>query len=615
VKSHYFFDGWSLDVASGELRRGTERTRLQDHPLQLLVALLEEPGKLISREALIARLWPSGVVDFETGLNTTVRRLRVALHDEAEQPRYVETVPRRGYRFIGRLDTPAAPHLAPPRPAAETAGTADAAGAGPGPRRRWLIGAAAAALIILGLVLALRSPPPPAQPPERSIAVLPFADMSATHDEEFFADGMAEEILDLLTTIPSLKVIGRTSSFSFRGRSGDLRAIGRQLGARYIVEGSVRRVDARVRVGAQLVDSASRSRLWSGNFDLEYRDVLALQQQIASEIARALQVGVGADVVHAEAGLNSTQAYTYYLRGRWAIDRGDSGTREAKVDFEQSLALDPRFVKAAEGLALAYVEEIGGRFTPAQLAWPAAVTAAQRALQLDPNSALAHALLGLEKVTYSYDWQGAGAELERLLALGPRDPYALYIGAWLAFDLGRHADALRLQDAALALDPLNPDSIQNGAYIHYLLGDLDAAERGFRRSIEISSAFEGSHRMLGELLLEEHRPAEALAQMEAEPEYGRDLGLAIGYYAMGRRRESDAALARVEQNAGRYGEFNIALAHAFRGERDLAFRWLERAVTARDLNLGHRFKYDWMLAPLRGDPRYRALLREMRMPD
>jgi tetratricopeptide (TPR) repeat protein len=261
------------------------------------------------------------------------------------------------------------------------------------------------------------------------------------------------------------------------------------------------------------------------------------------------------------------------------------------------------------------VDEIAGRVTSSQVGWPAAVDAAHRALRLDHNSAMAHAVLGLEGATYTYDWQRASSELDATLALKPRDPYALFVAAWLAFDLGRQAEALRLQDASVALDPLNPDSHQNGAYIRYLIGDLDAAEIGFRRSIEISPTFDGNHRMIGEILLQRHQPEAALKEMEAESESSRDLGLALVYFALGRRAESDLALARVERSAPRFGELNVALVYAYRGDLDRAFQWLDRAIASRDINLGHRLKYDPVFAPLRGQARYKELLRSMNLPN
>jgi TolB-like protein len=199
-------------------------------------------------------------------------------------------------------------------------------------------------------------------PPETSIAVLPFLDMSEQKDEEYFADGMAEEVIDLLTKIPELRVIGRTSSFSFKGRPDDLRSIGEKLRASYLVEGSVRRANNRVRVTALLIDAHSGTHVWSEAYDRDFGDVLALQDQIASGIARALQLAVGADVREVR-HLHNTEAYMFYLRGRSAIDRGDAGVSEAKTYFEQSLSLDPTFLRAAEALALAYVDEIAARVT------------------------------------------------------------------------------------------------------------------------------------------------------------------------------------------------------------------------------------------------------------
>lgn len=227
---------------------------------------------------------------------------------------------------------------------------------------------------------------------------------------------------------------------------------------------------------------------------------------------------------------------------------------------------------------------------------------------------MTHAVLGLERATYEYDWAAANGELQQVLATHTRDPDVLYIAAWLAFDLGRHAEAVRLQDAALALDPLNPDSWQNSAYVHFLMGDLDGAEHAFRRSTEISPNFGSNHRMLGRILLQRGQKQAALAEMEAE--VNSDLGVAIALDALGRRREADASLARAVrafERTGIYGELNIALAYAARDDRDRAFYWLERAVAARDMNLGHELKNDPFFNVLRGDARYARLLRQMNL--
>jgi tetratricopeptide (TPR) repeat protein len=359
--------------------------------------------------------------------------------------------------------------------------------------------------------------------------------------------------------------------------------------------------------------------LWSDVYDRKFSDLLQLQVQIASAIARALQLALNADALRDPRHASSMEAYSFYLRGRAAIDRGDAGVGEARTDFAQALAIDPTFIKAAEALVLAHLEDVGGKLVLPRIAWPETVRDAQVALRLNPRSALTHAVLGLERATYEYDWPAANDELQQVLATQPRDPDVLYIAAWLAFDLGRHAEAVRLQDAALALDPLNPDSWQNSAYIHFLMGDLDGAESAFRRSSEISPHFASNHRMLGRILLQRGRPQEALAEMEAEAAPYTDLGLAMAYDALGRRTDADAALARAVQafeRTGIYGELNIALVYAARGDRGRAFDWLERAIAARDLNLGHELKYDPAFAALRGDARYARVLREMRLqPD
>jgi len=384
MKPRFRFDGWLLDGNSGELSKGDMRLRLQEHPLQVLQALLERPGEVVTREQLIERLWPNVVVDFDAGLNAAVRRLRLALGDDAEHPRYIETLPRRGYRFIGALQ----PDGAPPVPAAEPPDVpADRTRPG---RRMWLAGALLVGCIAVALLATRpwRSSAPIVFAGEKSIAVLPFVDLDADPSQPGFADGMAEEILDLLSRIPRLRVIGRTSSFAFRGHDADLRAIGAQLGASYIVEGTIRHSGERVRVTCELVNAHDGSRLWSDVYDRNFSDLLRLQVQIASAIARALQLALSADATRDPRHESSMEAYTFYLRGRTAIDRGDAGVGEAKTDFAQALAVDPSFIKAAEALVLAHLEDVGGKLVPPRVAWPEAVRDAQAALRLDPGSAL-----------------------------------------------------------------------------------------------------------------------------------------------------------------------------------------------------------------------------------
>lgn len=450
--------------------------------------------------------------------------------------------------------------------------------------------------------------------PEKSVAVLPFVDMSEKKDQTYFGDGIAEEMTDILARIPQLKVIGRTSSFRFRDHAQDLHAVGAQLGVTYIVEGSVRSAGSRIRVTAQLFDTRSGTQLWADSYDRALGDVLALQGQLASSIARALQLVVAGDDTQPLRQLKSPEAYTLYLRGRAAYDRGEDGLSEAQADFEQVLVLEPTYSQAAEALALTHLGLIGDSVVSGRMGWPRAVNAATLALKLNPKSAFAHVILGMKLATYDYDWAGATKELEAALAAKSRDPIVLYNSSWLAFDVGRYEEAVHLEDASLSLDPLNPDSLQNGAIIHYLLGHLDLAERGLRKGLEVSPTFAGSHDYLGRILLLRGQPKGALKEMEAEVTSSRDVGLALAYQALGRRAESAAALARVTHSGGGLYSTDIATVHAYRGELTLAFDWFNRAIAAREIKLVHTLPLDPLLASLRADPRYSTLLRKMNLP-
>jgi adenylate cyclase len=447
---------------------------------------------------------------------------------------------------------------------------------------------------------------------DKSIAVLPFTDMSEKKDQEYFADGMAEELLDVLVKIPQLKVIGRTSSFQFKGRNEDLRVIGSKLGVAYVVEGSVRKADARIRVTAQLIDTLSGAHLWADSYDRDFGDVLALQDQIATSIARALQIAVGADDNRTAQPLRSTDAYTFYLRGRSAYDRGTAGTREAQSYFEQALALDPSLVRAAEALALAYAVDVEDSYVPSDIGWRHVREAASKALQLDAASPIAHALLGQMHAFYEYDWAGAQVELTKALAAHSRNPLALTYTAGLALALGHYDQAMRLNAASLSIDPLSPDGWSGRADLLERLGDIEGAELAYRKCLEITPNWTELHLYVGQMLLLRGRLEAALAETQlATPYDGRDINLAMIYHALGRKSASDAALARLTRDYGGLWPQNIAQVYAYRGEADQAFEWFEKAYAARKFGLLPLLRDDPTVARLRTDPRRSALLRKM----
>jgi TolB-like protein/Flp pilus assembly protein TadD len=452
---------------------------------------------------------------------------------------------------------------------------------------------------------------------DNSIAVLPFTDMSEKKDQEYFADGMAEEVLDLLTKLPGLKVIGRTSSFQFKGKSEDLRTIGARLGAAYVVEGSVRKVGPRVRVTAQLIEARSAAHRWSESYDRDFGDILALQNAVATGIARALQLSVDADDARPLRQLANPEAYTLYLRGRLALDQVHlPQLSEAVRNFEQALALEPSFLRAAEALALAHVAQGFDENVLSHDAWRQAREAAERALSIDANSAPAHGVLGLVHAEDEFDWNAAQSEFDKALALNPRDPVTLYYAAIVASARGQVSDAERLFNASLAVDPLNPIAQQNLGQMLLVTGDFTGAEAAFRKSIAISAMYDGNHLFLCRVLLARGQIESAQKEIQAEPATdARDAGLAMIYHALRRKADSDAALARLIRASGDTWPYSVAIVLAYRGERDKAIEWLEKARESRDSDLLAGVRGDPELASLRGDARYKALLRRMNLPE
>jgi TolB-like protein len=449
---------------------------------------------------------------------------------------------------------------------------------------------------------------------DKSIAVLPFIDMSEKKDQEYFADGMAEEILDLLAKIPGLTVIGRTSSFQFKGKSDDLRSIGTKLNAAYILEGSVRKASDRLRVTAQLIESQSGAHLWSDTYDRDMTDVLKLQDEIAAGIARALEVTVGAHELRQGDSIKNMDAYRFYLLGLHAIDRYDKDSLdEAASDFQKSLDIDPALANAAGKLADTRAKQAILGFIDYASGFEDARRMAENSIRLAPSLAIGHAVLALYYNDLAWDWAAADREAKRAIALDPQGVYPLTVSASLAATLGRWDEAIGLLNTALALDPLSADLYWYLGNTRYRQGRLPEAETAFRRALQISPTYVSIHFELGRVLLARGQLRDALSAMEEEspePASGRTAGLCIVYFALGRHSDSDAALRRLETENWPFG---MAEAHAFRGEADKALHWLDRAYTAKDEL--YLIKGDPMFEKIDQDPRYKAFLRKMNLPE
>ena len=452
---------------------------------------------------------------------------------------------------------------------------------------------------------------------DNSIAVLPFVDMSEKKDQEYFADGMAEEIIDLLVTIPGLKVIARTSSFQFKGKTEDLRSIGTTLGVAYVLEGSVRKSGQRLRVTAQLINSRDGTHLISQTYDRDLSDVLMMQDEIAAKVVRALQLEVASTVFRrSQAAPPSAEAYDSYLRGLHARDRFDKlGFEEALADFRHALQLEPSFSPAAEAASSTLYYMTESTYLPSESGFNQARAAAEAALKLDPGSSVAHAVICIVNTAFDWDWAAAARECAIAARISPNKPFILQAAAVQHMALGEWKDAVSSIEAAIANDPFDPAMYNIAARIYARAGRLREAETAVRRSLQISPTFAFDHLLLGITLLMQGRATEALAEMQQEDGPGAQaLGLALAYHALHRDLDSDAALARLRAENGSDSAFLIAEVYAFRKQKDSAFEWLNRAFAQRD-NALYSLKGAPLLRNLEGDPRYKAFLKKMNLPE
>jgi TolB-like protein len=452
---------------------------------------------------------------------------------------------------------------------------------------------------------------------DKSIAVLPFVDMSEKKDQEYFADGMAEEIQNILAKLPQLRVLGRVSSFQFKGSTDDVRTVGTKLGAAYVVSGGVSKAGSRIRVTAQLIDAKAGGHLWSERYDREFNDILLLQDEIATAIARALRVTVAARDARPLGDAREAQGYTLYLKGKLALDSFNTKSlAEAQSAFEQALALNPGLLGAAEGTALMWkwrVIDENSDITAIE-AIEQARLAAEKSLSMDSRSSVAHEILGFVAASRDFDWAMADTEIQKALALNPNDPEIHEAYAETLWPRGLINEATNQLNASLLLDPLNANTLQSLSIPLYLNRDYASATSALQKSIAINPTIDYSHFLLGVIQLLSGRNDEALKEFAAENKVlNREAGSALVNYSLGNRSKSDDALARLIREGTRVWPYGIATVCAHRGETNDAFEWLEKAYSARDYDLQSFVLGDPLLMSLHGDARWAALLRKMRL--
>jgi len=455
---------------------------------------------------------------------------------------------------------------------------------------------------------------------EKSIAVLPFVNMSPDKDQEYFADGLAEELLDLLAKTPGLHVIARTSSFSFKGKSEDIPTIAAKLKVANILEGSVRKSGNRLRVTTQLVRAADGEHLWSETYDRELKDIFKVQDEIAGAVVKALKVSLLEGETPRATPTSSTEAYTLYLQALAIAANASQQTDVSRaIDrFEQALKLDPNFARAWAALA-------GWRVTDFELytsgvyeqVIPAARYAAEQALKLDPKLSDAHFAMSAV-LTAEWNWKAAEAEINRGLALDPGNADAFAVATVVALTQGHFNEALQLAKRVVALDPLSALNYGTfaglgGAYL--ASGRLAEAETAYRQSINLAPTMSQGHFLVGWALLARHEPAAALAEMEQETDDRyRDVGRALALDALGRKAEADRAVAVAKSKYAGVVEYPIAVFYANRNELDETFAWLDHAYKLHD-GWVPWVPWDPLLKNVRADPRYKAFLRKINVPD
>lgn len=447
---------------------------------------------------------------------------------------------------------------------------------------------------------------------EKSIAVLPFVNMSEEKANEYFSDGISEELLNLLTKVPQLKVAARTSSFSFKGKGLEMPEIARQLGVVNVIEGSVRKSGDQVRITAQLIHAADGFHLWSQTWDRKLDDIFKIQDEIAAEVVKELKVTILGEAPKART--TDPKAYALYLQ---AVQLSRQNTAQAYENsdalYRQALEIGPRYAPAWSGLAVNFINKVTSGLAPSQEGFARAREAAEKALEIDPDYANAHSNLG-KIAMFLNDLTAAARHHERALALDPTDLRVLNAAALFLSNLGRTDEALALDEFIVRRDPVNVGSLHNLGAAQSRAGRLDEAIASFRTALSLSPGLGLGHYYLGRTMLQKGDASGALVEIEQETiESIRMIGLPMAYHALGRKGDSDAAVAALIAKYEKDAAYNIASVFAFRGDKDKAFEWLDKAVTYEDAGVYSIALDNDLFANVRSDARWLPFLRKIGM--
>jgi TolB-like protein/DNA-binding winged helix-turn-helix (wHTH) protein/Tfp pilus assembly protein PilF len=610
-----------LDVRAGQLRKRGVRLRLQGQPLQVLAVLLNRAGEVVTREELRSQIWSADTfVDFDHSLHNAIARIREALGDSAETPRYIETLPRRGYRFIAPVEREEA--QVPP-----TSGESVRPGevpVAPGlGKHRALVTTFLVLLVIAFAVWLARTGthPTSAAPPLNSIAVLPLSNLSGDPSEEFFADGMTDQLITDLAKVGSLRVVSRTSVIRYKDTKKRLPEIARELNVDAIVEGSVIRSGQRVRVTAQLLQAPTDRHLWAETYDRDLGDVLKLQGEVADAIAQQVraQLTPQQQAQLRRADVVNPAAYDSYLKGRLYFTTEftkPSSLKKAQQDFEESIQKDPNFALAYAGLADTYVYLAFAGALPRDQAYRSAKGALAKAVALDDSIGEAHDTLGLLSSEFDWDWGTADREFNRAIALAPSYSCAHEDRATFLALTGRRAEALAEITKIDQLDyGFSAARTVSGTY--YQLRDYPALIEASKRGLLLDPKDWMQHYFLGVGYEGTGKLEEAISEYQKAIEMsGGSQGvveLAHAYSAVGRKTEAEKILRDLQRKSKETSTspYTMATIYAGLGENDKAFEFLEKAYSQKSLGLPSSLSSDLLLDSLRPDPRFQTILRRL----
>jgi len=630
------FGTYEVSLQTGEVRKAGVRIRVQQQPMKLLEILLERPGEVVTREELRSRLWPSeSFGDFDQAVNIAIAKLRSALGDSAENPRYIETVPKRGYRFIADVSVVVADSRTKrPESAAgdlpgrqlghQLKGAGSAVGHKPPawPTRRIIV----ALVLVLSLpILAVWLSRSHDRPPTgiRSLAVLPLDNLSGDASQDYFADGMTDELITDLAQISALRVISRTSVMAYKGARKPLPEIARELNVDVVVEGTVLRSGDQVRITAQLIQAPADKHLWARSYEGNLRDTLALQKQVARAIAEQIRIEVTPQeqVALKSAKAIDPEAFVAYLKGRYLWNKRTSeGLRKALDYFNQAVAKDPNYAAAYSGLADTYALLGDWQYavmTPKE-ALPKAKAAAMKALELDDSLSEAHNSLAFCLDGFEWDFEAAGREFRRAIELNPGYATAHHWYAWHLSLVGQNGEAIAEMRKAEDLDPFSLIINADLAELLLIAHSPDESIQQSRKTIEMDPGFALAHNQLAQAYLEKHMFEEAIAELQKAIQLSGGsptciANLARAYTASGRKAEAEGLLNDLKKRStpGYPHASEIAMIYAALGDKDQAMTWLEKGYEER-FNPGVLLRPGF--DPLRSDSRFQDLVRRIGLP-